>query len=170
MRNAIHALQEMTTPSSIVGSGHCAAHSNPNITRIPHSSSGTGMIARSTSHPPEMFCWEEPTTPHHIISYVDREIQTDFDIIQNIVIENPRRVLEILGLDPDIIFSILNKNDKIKMNDDLQEKKDEWKACPFFWESSDISNKKNGSKLYEAINQNVDSNIIKLRKSPDEDS
>lgn len=162
----------MTTPSSGPGSGHCSTHSNPNITRLPHSSSGNGMIARSTSHPPEMFCWNEPVTPHHLISYVDREIQTDFDIIHNFIVENPRRVLQILGLDPDVIFTTFKKQDSITNvreddnNGGLSEKRNEWKSSsPFFYiETTDKTNRKNSTNLYEAINQNVDTNTLSRGK------
>lgn len=147
----------MTTPSSGPGSGHCSTHSNPNITRLPRSCSGNGMIARSTSHPPEMFCWNESVTPHHLISYVDREIQTDFDIIQNFIVENPRRVLQILGLDPDVIFTTFKRQDTTNLCDDdnggVSEKKNHWKAAassPFHYiENTDKSNRRNSTNIYE---------------------
>lgn len=150
----------MTTPSSGAGSGHCATHSNPNITRLPHSCSGNGMIARSTSHPPEMFCWNEPVTQHHLISYVDREIQTDTDIMNNFIIENPRSVLEILGLDPDVIFTMFKKTDWLKTtttcneneSSDLNEKtNNEWlSSCPFYWDTSDkINGRRSSAKFYD---------------------
>lgn len=162
MRNAIHALQEMRTPSLEGGS----THSNPNITRVPHSCSGNGMIARSTSHPPEMFCWNEPATPHHVVSCVDREIQTDFDAIHDFIVENPSRVLEILGLDPEIV----KKRNRILNESDEAGKRNDWKNCPFFWETTDLSGPRTGSKLYETINQNADSKVIAIGKSNDEDA
>lgn len=77
VRNAIQALQEMTSPSSGPGSG---AHSNPNITRIPCSNA---VLARSTSHPPEIFCWDEPPSPRVykcLTSLVDQETQTETQV------------------------------------------------------------------------------------------
>lgn len=82
VRNAIQALQEMTSPSSGPGSGF-SAHSNPNIARIPCTNTSNGILARSTSHPPEIFCWDEPPSPgvyKCLTSLVDQETQTETQV------------------------------------------------------------------------------------------
>lgn len=108
VRNAIQALQEMTTPSSD-GSKHYPAHSNPNITRLPHSGSNNAILARSSSHPPEMFYWEDPVVtrgPPCLTSIIDGTTQTETEeLFYQYIIQNPRKVLAMLGLDPDRISS-----------------------------------------------------------------
>lgn len=67
------------------------------------------MLARSSSHPPEMFCWEGPPSSSFpvLTTYVDTETQTEAaDCIRQYIVQNPRKVLEILGFDPD---KMLNK-------------------------------------------------------------
>ncbi|KAL1498113.1 hypothetical protein ABEB36_008966 [Hypothenemus hampei] len=110
VRNAIQALHEMATPSSGHGSAHYSAHSNPNITEVHHSS---GVLARSNSHPPEMFCWDGAApSPSQIVSSVileDKHTQTDDDqLLRNFVQENPKFILELLGLDSENILSRVN--------------------------------------------------------------
>ncbi|XP_049823691.1 potassium voltage-gated channel subfamily H member 8 isoform X2 [Aethina tumida] len=106
VRNAIQALQEMATPPSMSSTNY-SAHSNPNLAHLHHS----GILARSSSHPPEMFCWDDNSTPpFHALSnvtYEDKETQTVnnyIDIIRQYVIRNPREALRWLGLDPDVIM------------------------------------------------------------------
>ncbi|XP_071050671.1 voltage-gated delayed rectifier potassium channel KCNH8 isoform X2 [Onthophagus taurus] len=104
VRNAIQALQEMTTPTT---SGPTyAAHSNPNINRL-HGNSQDVILARSNSHPPEMW-WEEPLSPPRLQlfnrHFISVETQTDFDDqFRDYVLQDPIGVLRILGLDPEIL-------------------------------------------------------------------
>ncbi|KAF5298054.1 hypothetical protein FQA39_LY11822 [Lamprigera yunnana] len=121
VRSAIHALQEMTTPTS--ENFKCyPAHSNPNITRFPYlNDSNNGTLARSSSHPPDMFCWENGSfnsTPLRCItSVVDETTQTDFEsLFYNYVTENPRKVLIMLGLDPDNVGCSFYKRNIRKSN------------------------------------------------------
>lgn len=104
----------MTTPSS-EGSRHYPAHSNPNITRLSHCGSSNGILARSSSHPPEIFCWEDPIVtrgppPPCLTSVIDETTQTEADeLLYHFVTQNPRKVLSMLGLDPDKITSTFYK-------------------------------------------------------------
>jgi hypothetical protein len=65
-------------------------------------------LPRSSSHPPEIFCSDN--SEHAIGSSVniriDKETQTDepFDLLEHLVLQNPHRVLLILGLDPDSLL------------------------------------------------------------------
>lgn len=100
VRNAIQALQELATTSNTVARYPypLPAHSNPNL---PHSNphlNNEGLL-RSSSHPPEMFCWETEGEPEKLI---DSQTQTDFpiDFIRDFVIENNQTVYEWLGLNP----------------------------------------------------------------------
>ncbi|XP_050503214.1 potassium voltage-gated channel subfamily H member 8-like [Diabrotica virgifera virgifera] len=113
VRNAIQALQEMATPSSCSASViNYSAQSNPNIAHLHHSPSGipgNGMLARSNSHPPEMFCWEGPPSPPFppMRTYIDSQTQTESTVtlMRQYILENPKRVLEIMGLDPEKIMN-----------------------------------------------------------------
>lgn len=73
----------MTSPS---GSGQYSAHSNPNITRIPCTNGSNAVLARSTSHPPEIFCWDQPPPLSSsgvykcLTSLVDQETQTETNV------------------------------------------------------------------------------------------
>lgn len=112
VRNAIQALQEMVTPSSCNTSViNYSAQSNPNIAQFHHSPSGNELLARSNSHPPEMFCWEGPPSPpfEPIRTYIDSETQTEslVTIIRRYIIENPKQVLEILGFEPNKIINLV---------------------------------------------------------------
>lgn len=69
---------------------------------------GIPTLPRSSSHPPDMFCWDHEE-PHR--SYVEeKSTQTDYpsDIFEQFVRDNPRRVLMLLGLDADLILSALS--------------------------------------------------------------
>lgn len=105
VQNAIQALQELETTSNNVVSNRypypLPAHSNPNLPRVHNS----GMLPRSSSHPPEMFCWESEEVSHHS-HLVDTETQTDnpIEMIKVFVRENPRTVIIWLGLDPDFVL------------------------------------------------------------------
>ncbi|CAG9831142.1 unnamed protein product [Diabrotica balteata] len=110
VRNAIQALQEMATPSSCSASViNYSAQSNPNIAHLHHSPSGNGILARSNSHPPEMFCWEGPPSPPFapIRTYIDSQTQTESTVtlMRQYILENPKRVLEMMGLDPEKIMN-----------------------------------------------------------------
>ncbi|CAG4909188.1 unnamed protein product [Colias eurytheme] len=93
VRNAIHALQEMTGPV-----WH-AAHSNPNL----QWNTPPNQLARSCSHPPDVFCWdqqERPITPER--PKVNRCTQTDpfLNCVTQYIMEHPATVMLLLGLDP----------------------------------------------------------------------
>ncbi|CAH0554611.1 unnamed protein product [Brassicogethes aeneus] len=107
VRNAIQALQEMATPTS---SAHYNTLSNPNIAHIHHHHMSNGILARSTSHPPEMFCWDEnPTPPYHALPVPNTEKSTQtledhLDVIYQFVTKNPKETLDMLGLDANKIL------------------------------------------------------------------
>ncbi|XP_045491139.1 potassium voltage-gated channel subfamily H member 8-like isoform X4 [Colias croceus] len=93
VRNAIHALQEMTGPV-----WH-AAHSNPNL----QWNTPPNQLARSCSHPPDVFCWdqqERPITPER--PKINRCTQTDpfLNCVTQYIMEHPATVMLLLGLDP----------------------------------------------------------------------
>ncbi|RZC37990.1 potassium voltage-gated channel subfamily H member 8, partial [Asbolus verrucosus] len=188
VRNAIQALQEMTTPSSCGGSVHYSVHSNPNLH---HSGSGNGILARSTSHPPEMFYWEESNSPpltfRPFPTYVDRDTQTDNELLRRYVTQNPRQILEMLGLDPDKILnkanmrkshsipddkgqvhlSVRNQNcfNCSHLNDiavDIDEETDEGKGeeCPFLWDQN--APEARNFQVFEAINPQ--NSLLKFKK------
>lgn len=186
MRNAIQALQEMTTPSSCGGSVHYSVHSNPNLH---HSGSGNGILARSTSHPPEMFYWEDSSSPpltfRPFPNYVDKETQTDNELLRKFVIQNQKEVLKILGLDPKKIlnrssirksYSIpddkgqvyldVQKNSVNPLDDivvDISEESDEAKGeeCPFLWDQNQAETR--NYQLFETINPQAP--LLKFKKS-----
>ncbi|KAG5895875.1 hypothetical protein JTB14_012258 [Gonioctena quinquepunctata] len=112
VRNAIQALQEMATPSSYSGSITNYAASNPNIAHLHHSSSGNGILARSSSHPPDMFYFDEPLCPSFptLTTYTDSETQTESSsaAVRQYILENPKSVLKILGLNPEKILNAVN--------------------------------------------------------------
>lgn len=102
MRNAIQALQELATSNTAMTTRYpypLPAHSNPNLP----DKCNTVVLQRSSSHPPEMFCWE---SSEPMISFMsDKQTQTDDHFLEQFVLQNPRRVLLILGLDADAILS-----------------------------------------------------------------
>ncbi|XP_044753445.1 potassium voltage-gated channel subfamily H member 8 [Coccinella septempunctata] len=106
VRNAIQALQEMKTPSTGVSSSFNAI-SNPNLARAGDNFGGNGILARSSSHPPEMFCWDpdEPTLepPRQIRHTVDAETQTNDELIKEFVLQNSDKIMQFLGLSSDKI-------------------------------------------------------------------
>lgn len=95
VRNAINALQELATTTNTVASNRfpfpLPAHSNPNIHRV-RGNEGDAPLPRSSSHPPEMFCWEDNAERERLVS---AETQTDvpLDYIQQFVLENRQLVL-----------------------------------------------------------------------------
>lgn len=95
VRNAINALQELATTTNTVASNRfpfpLPAHSNPNIPRV-RGNEGDAPLPRSSSHPPEMFCWEDNAERERLVS---AETQTDvqLDYIQQFVLENRQLVL-----------------------------------------------------------------------------
>ncbi|KAI4487979.1 hypothetical protein M0802_011638 [Mischocyttarus mexicanus] len=90
VRNAIHALQMLAY----------SPQSNPNLPRP--TSRGSGMLARSSSHPPDAIFWSPPAR------LVDTTTQTDWpvDMFEVWVRANPDRVLMILGLEPDSLLRL----------------------------------------------------------------
>ncbi|VVC94381.1 unnamed protein product, partial [Leptidea sinapis] len=76
VRHAIQALQEMTGPV-----WH-AAHSNPNL----QWNTPPNQLARSCSHPPDVFCWDQ-TEPF-------------LNCVTQYIVEHPATVMLLLGLDP----------------------------------------------------------------------
>ncbi|KAL6261749.1 hypothetical protein P5V15_006838 [Pogonomyrmex californicus] len=91
VRNAIQALQMLA----------CSPQSNPNLP-TPAASRGSGVLARSSSHPPDAICWNPPER------LIDMSTQTDWpvDLYEAWVRANPRRALKALGLDPDVVLSL----------------------------------------------------------------
>ncbi|XP_017771321.1 PREDICTED: potassium voltage-gated channel subfamily H member 8 [Nicrophorus vespilloides] len=167
VRNAIQALQEMTTPTN--GSLQFSVHSNPNIARLPHQHhSQSTILARSSSHPPEMFYWEEPPSPNghipSIASISHKETQTDpTEYIHNYITQNSRKVLELLGLDPDVVAGTFFKS-KIKKSQSTPPKINASsdncdKLCPFFWDPPD------NAKL---IDSSLDIQLLKFQHKPSE--
>ncbi|XP_049859060.1 potassium voltage-gated channel subfamily H member 8 isoform X2 [Schistocerca gregaria] len=106
VRNAIQALQELASSSSTVATRYphpLPAHSNPNL---PYNCLDGSIIQRSSSHPPDMFCWETEEMPMRLSRLADKETQTSMpvDIFENFVLQNPHRVLLILGLDAEAVL------------------------------------------------------------------
>jgi hypothetical protein len=64
------------------------------------------MLQRSSSHPPEIFCWDnsEPVLGANMSFMLDEGTQTGLDLLEQYISQNPRRVLFILGLDADAIL------------------------------------------------------------------
>lgn len=90
VRNAIQALQMLA----------CSPQSNPNLPTP--ASRGSGVLARSSSHPPDAICWNPPAR------LIDISTQTDWpvDLFEAWVRANPRRVLKILNLDSDQLLRL----------------------------------------------------------------
>ncbi|XP_070164146.1 voltage-gated delayed rectifier potassium channel KCNH8 isoform X2 [Polyergus mexicanus] len=91
VRNAIQALQMLA----------CSPQSNPNLP-TPAASHGSGVLARSSSHPPDAICWNPPAR------LIDVSTQTDWpvDLFEAWVRANPRRSLKALGLDPNVVLRL----------------------------------------------------------------
>ncbi|RZF48288.1 hypothetical protein LSTR_LSTR014494 [Laodelphax striatellus] len=104
VQNAIVALQELATTSNTVVTSRypfpLPAHSNPNLPRV----NNAGMLPRSSSHPPEMFCWESQDDSYQP-TLIDNETQTEdlVELVRLFVILNPKMALLWLGLDPDLV-------------------------------------------------------------------
>ncbi|XP_026672820.1 potassium voltage-gated channel subfamily H member 8 isoform X2 [Ceratina calcarata] len=88
LRNAIQALHILA----------CSPQSNPNLPTP--ASRGSGVLARSSSHPPDAICWDPPRRMS------DATTQTDWpvDLFESWVRANPQKVLRILELDPDTLL------------------------------------------------------------------
>ncbi|XP_039292753.1 potassium voltage-gated channel subfamily H member 8 isoform X2 [Nilaparvata lugens] len=105
VQNAIQALQELATTSNTVVTSRypfpLPAHSNPNLPRV----NNAGMLPRSSSHPPEMFCWDSQDDSYQP-TLIDCETQTDdlVELIRLFVTLNPRMTLVWLGLDPELVY------------------------------------------------------------------
>ncbi|XP_024084658.1 potassium voltage-gated channel subfamily H member 8 isoform X2 [Cimex lectularius] len=113
VRNAIHALQELSATSTAASRYPypLPAHSNPNL---PYSSYGMSTeILRSSSQPPEIF---RGHLVDHLYHQIDAQTQTDtsLDIIscRLFVAENPKTVLRWLGLDPETPIALKPHNTK----------------------------------------------------------
>jgi hypothetical protein len=111
VRNAIQVLQELATSNSAMATRYpypLPAHSNPNLPDNSLKQCNVMMLPRSSSHPPEIFCWEnsEPVLGSNANFMLDKETQTDelVDLIEQYILQNPHRVLLILGLDADAIL------------------------------------------------------------------
>lgn len=114
VRNAIQALQEMSTPSSTshLASQRFPTHSNPNIQREFQTSSSSSykkipVLERSSSQPPDMFCWEDEddrsNNDNHmscLTTLIDVQTQTDDYIFQQFVRQNSKLVCQMLGAGP----------------------------------------------------------------------
>nr|CAD7264629.1 unnamed protein product [Timema shepardi] len=112
VRNAIQALQELATSNTTMATRYpypVPAHSNPNLPDNSLRNSHMPLLQRSSSHPPDMFCWDDDTPPltSHL---VDRATQTDLpvEMMEQFVLQNPRRVLLLLGLEHDPLVSALS--------------------------------------------------------------
>lgn len=89
VRNAIQALQILAS----------SPQSNPNLP-TPGRGGSSGVLARSSSHPPDALCWNPPAR------LVSQSTQTDWpaDLLEVWVRSDPQRVLRILGLDPELVL------------------------------------------------------------------
>lgn len=103
----------MASPNSIGGTSHgpYPAHSNPNL--IQRHPGSIPILERSSSQPPDMFCWEDSITsmPQRITTCADRDTQTDNLLEQSVeqyILENPNKVLSMLGINSDLLPGKLN--------------------------------------------------------------
>lgn len=177
----------MATPSSCGGSIHYSVHSNPNLH---HCGSGNEILARSTSHPPEMFYWEESNSPplafRPFPTYAEKETQTDYELLYRYVNQNSKTVLEMLGLDSDNIlnkrnikksFSVPSDRGQVHLSVqknclnfkdvalDIDENDDDkGEDCPFLWDNNFVDAKT--FQIFENINPQ--SSVLKLRKTQSE--
>jgi hypothetical protein len=111
VRNAVQALQELATSGTAIGTRYpypLPAHSNPNLPDNSLKHCNMVMLTRSSSHPPEIFCSDnsEYVIDSSVNIKIDKETQTDelVDLFEQFVLQNPHRVLLILGFDPDSIL------------------------------------------------------------------
>lgn len=74
--------------------------SNPNLPTP--ANRGSGILARSSSHPPDAVCWNPPAR------LIEVSTQTDWpvDLFETWTRANPHKVLRSLSLDPDIILRL----------------------------------------------------------------
>lgn len=105
MRNAINALQELATTTNSVANNRypfpLPAHSNPNL---PHVRGNECSLPRSSSHPPDMFCWESETESAVKRCSSNAETQTDIPLeyFRQFVLENRRTVMSWLDCNSDL--------------------------------------------------------------------
>ncbi|XP_013186595.2 potassium voltage-gated channel subfamily H member 8 isoform X6 [Amyelois transitella] len=94
VRHAIQALQEMTGPPP----GWHSAHSNPNL----QWNAPPNQLARSCSHPPDVFCWEQerPVTPERPKTNKSTQTEPFLHCVTQYIMEHPATVMLLLGLDP----------------------------------------------------------------------
>ncbi|XP_024945498.1 potassium voltage-gated channel subfamily H member 8 isoform X2 [Cephus cinctus] len=88
VRNAIQTLQLLAS----------SPQSNPNLPTP--TGRGSGVLARSSSHPPDALCWDPPARLAHASTQTDWPI----DLLELWVRTDPHRVLRLLGLDPEIVL------------------------------------------------------------------
>lgn len=106
VRNAIQALQILAS----------SPQSNPNLPTPGRGNpgSGSGLLARSSSHPPDALCWSAaaavgqqmmPAGPVHLV-YQSTQTDWPVDLLESWVRSDPQRVLRILGLDPELVLRV----------------------------------------------------------------
>ncbi|XP_076679483.1 eag-like K[+] channel isoform X4 [Andrena cerasifolii] len=88
IRDAIQPLQMLT----------CSPRSNPNLPTP--ANRGSGVLARSSSHPPDAICWNPPAR----LCDVSTQTEWPADLFESWVKANPHRVLRILEIDPDVLL------------------------------------------------------------------
>lgn len=88
IRDAIQPLQMLT----------CSPRSNPNLPTP--ANRGSGVLARSSSHPPDAICWNPPAR----LCDVSTQTEWPADLFESWVRANPHRVLRILEIDPDVLL------------------------------------------------------------------
>lgn len=124
-------------------------------------------MARSSSHPPEMFCWDEPLSPrtiHCITAVADEETQTEIDLIHQYITQNPRKTLQMLGLDPDAVASSFFKTN-IKKSHTLPDEKSKFHLCNNNPSSFDNNNSQKDEPLDASVESEHESNT-KIKNCP----
>lgn len=115
VRNAIQALQEMSTPSKSNPNltQRYPTHSNPNIQENGQwcgAKKKAPMLERSSSQPPDMFCWDDDDNDgdvecndnqivsNKIKTICDQQTQTDEQLLIQFVGQNQTLLRQILSL------------------------------------------------------------------------
>ncbi|XP_063239033.1 potassium voltage-gated channel subfamily H member 8 [Bacillus rossius redtenbacheri] len=111
VRNAIQALQELASSNSAMSARYpypLPVHSNPSL---PDSSSlrrgHAASLQRSSSHPPDMFCWDDGGGSGSVVGAAGAVCRADCSTQTEPPppdLADPRRVLLALGLDPDALL------------------------------------------------------------------
>lgn len=118
VRNAIQALQELASSGQAISYAN-QAHSNPNLGGFGMFFRNITSLPRSSSHPPEMFCWGHHDEPRNDMETKSTQTDHPSDIFEQFVKDNPRRVLTILGLDADLIMSALNCGKRLIISENV---------------------------------------------------